>query len=65
MPEKNYTTEKKEEIRTLDRTGQLLTIIRVWATTRKGTYYHVDVPESEIAAADKMLTAKATQLDAI
>lgn len=65
MVTNNYTTQKKEEIRLLDQAGNVVTVYRIWATTPKGTYFHVDVPEKELAKAGAMLTARASELDAI
>lgn len=66
MAEPNYKVESKEEIRVLDRkTGEVLTCYRIWATTKKGTYFHLDVPESELDKAPELLTKKAQALDAI
>lgn len=65
MPEKNYRVDTKEEIRRLDKAGNLETVYRIWATTKKGTYFHIDVAEDQIAKADAALAARATELDAI
>ena len=62
----NYTVEAKEEIRRLDRkTGEPYVAYRIWATTKKGTYFHLDVPEAELEKAPTLLEKKAKQLDAI
>lgn len=67
MPEQpNYTVEAKEEIRILDRkTGEPYVAYRIWATTKKGTYFHLDVPEGELGKAPTLLEKKAKELDAI
>ena len=62
---KDYTVEKKEEIRRLSRTGEPITVYRIWATSQGGTYFHIEVPEDQLASADKLLTEHAKQLDAI
>lgn len=62
----SYTVESKEEIRILDRkTGEPYVAYRIWATTKKGTYFHVDVPEAELDKAPALLDKKAKELDAI
>lgn len=61
----DYTVEKKEEIRRLGPGGSVETWFRIWANSKGGTYFHVDVPESALAKSDEMLTARAKQLDAI
>lgn len=60
-----YTVEKKEEIRKLSKAGEVLTYYRIWATSKKGTYFHVDVPEAELGSSEATLTKKAQELDAI
>jgi len=60
-----YTTEKKEEVQKLARDGEVQTYFRIWATSRGGTYFHVDIPEDELAKADQVLAARAKQLDGI
>ncbi len=67
MPEQvNYAVESKEEIRRLDRkTGEPYVAYRIWATTKKGTYFHIDIPEGELDKAPTLLDKKAKQLDAI
>lgn len=61
----DYTIEAKEEIRKLSKAGEVETWYRIWATSKGGTYFHVDVPEAELDKADEVLTARAKQLDAI
>ncbi len=61
----DYTVESKTEARSLDRSGAVVTSYRIWATSKGGTYFHIDVAESELAQADARLTAKAKQLDGI
>lgn len=62
---KAYTTDSKEEIRKLGKGGEVDVHFRIWATTKKGTYFHVDIPEDALDKADEALTARANQLDAI
>lgn len=61
----DYTVDRKEEISRLSKAGEVETWYRIWATSKKGTYFHVDVPESQLDKADEYLTAKAKELDAI
>ena len=61
----SYTVEKKEEIQRLGRDGEVLTFYRIWATSRGGTYFHIDVPEDQLDKAAELLTAQAKKLDAI
>lgn len=67
MPDQpNYTVEAKEEIRILNRkTGEPFVAYRIWATSKRGTYFHVDVPEDELDKAHNLLEKKAKQLDAV
>lgn len=62
---KGYKVDSKEEVRTLDKAGNVTTSIRIWATSSGGTYFHVDVPEAELDKAPAVLQARAEQLDAI
>lgn len=64
-PAELYKVEKKEEVRTLDKAGEVKVSYRIWATTRKGTYFHVDVPVDDLDKAGELLTARAGKLDAI
>lgn len=61
----DYTVESKEEIRKLDKAGEVETWFRIWAASKGGTYFHVDVAEADLDKADELLTARAKQLDAI
>ena len=60
-----YTVDSKEEIRKLGKAGEVEIHFRMWATTKKGTYFHVDVPENELDKAHDYLEARAKKLDAI
>lgn len=60
-----YKVESKEEIRVLAKGGEVETHYRIYATTKKGTYFHVDVHEDQLDKADVLLTARAKALDAI
>ena len=61
----DYTIEDKEEIRRLSKAGEVETWYRIWATSKGGTYFHVDVKEDQLDTADEPLTARAKALDAI
>jgi len=61
----DYTIDSKEEIRKLDKAGEVETWYRIYATSKGGTYFHVDVKEDELDKADELLTARAKELDAI
>ena len=61
----DYTVEEKEEIRKLGKGGEVDVYFRIWATTKKGTYFHVDVHEDALDKADEVLTDRAKQLDSI
>ena len=60
-----YKVESKEEIRKLDKGGEVETWYRIYATSKGGTYFHVDVPEAELDNANGLLEAKAKKLDSI
>lgn len=60
-----YKVESKEEIRKLSKAGEVETWYRIWATSKKGTYFHIDVPEDKLDKADELLSKRAQALDAI
>lgn len=60
-----YTIDKKEEIRKLDKAGEVKVEFRIWATSKGGTYFHVDIPEENLDSAPTLLAARAKQLDSI
>lgn len=62
---KNYTVDTKEEVRKLDKAGNVETWVRIWATSKGGTYFHVDVPGDQLDKAPDILQAKAEKLDSI
>lgn len=64
-PNKNYTVDKKQEVRQMSPGGDVVTVYRISATSAGGTYFTVDVPEHELDKADKYLSEKATRLDSI
>ena len=61
----NYTVESKEEIRKLSPGGEIETWFRVWATTKKGTYFHMDIPEKDVGTDEEttLLSARAQAID--
>lgn len=67
MPnDKAYTVNDKIELTQINKqTGEVYTAWRIWATSRGGTYYHIDVPAAELEQAPALLQAKAKELDAI
>ncbi len=60
-----YTTERKEEFRRLAKGGEVETWYRIYATSKGGTYYHIEIPEAQLDKAPQLLAAKAKQLDSI
>lgn len=60
-----YTSKRKEEFRKMIDTGEIETWYRFYAVSNGGTYFHVEVPERDIAKAPKLLEERAKQLDAI
>lgn len=58
-------TEPKEEIRKLSPAGEVETWYRIWATSKGGTRFHVDVAEDMLAKAPQILSKRAKELDAI
>lgn len=66
MVDKAYEiTEPKEEVRKLSKAGEVETWYRIWATSKGGTRFHVDVPEDQLENAGELLLKKAKALDAI
>ncbi|MBA7593035.1 hypothetical protein ES708_35245 [subsurface metagenome] len=61
----DYKVEEKEEIRKLSKAGEVETWFRIYATSKGGTYFHVEVPEDQLDKADEALTKRAKELDAI
>jgi len=61
-----YKVDKKEEIQRLVK-GEIQTFFRIWATSKGGTYFHVDVSEADLdtTRAHGILAARAKALDAI
>jgi len=60
-----YKVESKEEIRKLSKAGEVETWYRIYATSKGGTYFHVDIPEDQLDKANEVLTARAKELDSI
>ncbi len=61
----DYTVEKKQEVPRLVQGGEVETWWRIYATSKGGTYFHIDVSDKLLSKADELLTAKAKALDAI
>ncbi len=61
----SYTIGRKEEFRKMDLSNEVLTWYRIYATSKGGTYFHIEVKETDLDKAPGMLSAKAKQLDAI
>lgn len=64
-PNADYTTERKEEFRKMTRSGEVENWVRVYATSKGGTYFHIEVRDADLATAPQLLAAKARQLDSI
>lgn len=66
MPTGDYKVEKKEELRKIVK-DEVEVYYRVWATSKGGTYFHVDLSEKDLPKekADAILTKRAKELDAI
>ena len=67
MPKSDYyKVESKEEFRRLNpKTQDVETWYRIWATSKGGVYYHVEVKEDELLKSDDVLARRAKELDAI
>ena len=61
----SYTTESKEEFSKLSKAGEIETWFRIYATSKGGTRFHVEISEDQLDQADEVLTARANKLDAI
>lgn len=61
----DYRVESKEEIRKISKAGEVETWYRLWATSKGGTYFHVDIRSDQLAKADDILTRQAHALDTI
>ncbi|KKN37948.1 hypothetical protein LCGC14_0758350 [marine sediment metagenome] len=65
MTPANYVTESKEEYRKVSKAGEVETWFRIFATSKGGTRFHVNVREDQLDQADKLLSERARQLDSI
>ena len=65
MPEKNYQVTRKEPVRQMTPDMQVQTLWRIHGITKGGTYFWIEVKDTELDKADALLTAKAKQLDLI
>ncbi len=61
----DYAVESKEEIRKLSKAGEVEVWYRIWATSKGGTYFHMDIRSDQLAKSDDILTRHAHTLDAI
>ena len=61
----DYTVNSKDELRQLSKGGEVVTAYRIWATSKGGTNFHVDIPEAELGKSDVKLTERAKILDGI
>lgn len=61
----NYTTDRKEEFLDYTDKDKLVTVYRIYATSTGGAKFHVDVAESKLGEADKLLSERARILDEI
>ena len=66
MPE-NYEVTRKEEIRKFDREMNVQTYYRIYALSKGGTLFHVEVPEADLGTpkVEATLTKRAKELDSI
>ena len=64
MPD-NYKTESKDEYRKVNAAGEVETWYRIFATSKRGTRFHIDVMEDNLDQSDKLLAARALKLDSI
>ena len=62
-----YEVTRKEEIRKFDREMNVQTYYRIYALSKGGTLFHIEVPESDIGTpkVDAALTKRAKELDSI
>ena len=60
-----YKVESKEEIRRLSKAGEIETWYLIWATSKGGTYFHIDISEANLDKSESILTKRANELDAI
>ena len=63
--DKDYKIEKKDEFFLPTKEGKVETWLRVWITTKGGTYTHRDISEDMLDKAEEILTAWAKKVDAI
>lgn len=60
-----YKVESKDEFRKRARDGTIEKWFRIYATSKGGTYFSVEVPEAQLGKASAHLTARAQELDEI
>lgn len=61
----SYTVLSKEERTVLDENMKPVTLFRIWARSKGGTRFHIEVSEGDLASAPKLLEARAKQLDSL
>ena len=61
-----FFVDKKLELQRMER-GEVVTFFRVWATSKGGVYFHVDLSEVDLdtARAHEILAKRAKELDVI
>lgn len=61
----NYKTEKKEPFRRVTKEGEVELWYRIYATSKGGTYFPIEVREDQLDEAPKLLEEMAKKLDSI
>jgi hypothetical protein len=61
----DYTVDRIEETRRISPHGEVLTYYRIWATSKKGTLFHIEVAENEMEKAPGQLQKRAQMLDSL
>lgn len=60
-----YTTESKDEITRMTKAGEVEISFRIYATSKGGTRFHVEIGEDQLDQAPAILAARAKELDSI
>jgi hypothetical protein len=60
-----YTTVRKESFRRMDDVGDVKSYWRIYAKSKGGTLFNIEIPDVEILQAPAALLAKAKQIDSI
>lgn len=61
----DYLVDRIEETRRISPHGEVLTYYRIWATSKKGTLFHIEVAENEMEKAPQLLQKRAQMLDSL